>query len=101
MIYLFWTCAQEKEANAIIHELLEKKLIACASVIPNVTSHYWWEGKIESSSEVKVILKSRKEHFDAIDALIHKRGSYDVAELCAITPTEVSENYLQWLKRNI
>jgi periplasmic divalent cation tolerance protein len=64
IVYLFWTCRDKTEAKKIIYNLLEKHLIACASILPEVESIYRWEGKIEESREVKVILKTVPHHFD-------------------------------------
>ncbi|GIT05685.1 MAG: hypothetical protein CM1200mP29_10960 [Verrucomicrobiota bacterium] len=40
---------------------LEAKLAACANIVPAIESHYWWEGKLESSNEALVIFKTRQE----------------------------------------
>ena len=57
IVYIFWTCRDKEEAKKIIHGLLHQQLIACASIFPEVESIYRWEGRIEESREVKVILR--------------------------------------------
>jgi len=39
-------------ARKIASVALTGRLVACANIIPKVESHYWWQGQIESSSEV-------------------------------------------------
>ena len=45
------------EAKTIAKGLLENELVACVSLIPQVTSMYMWEGKMEDSSEVIMMIK--------------------------------------------
>jgi periplasmic divalent cation tolerance protein len=96
MIYVFWTCRNKEEAKKIIHGLLEKHLIACASLFP-VESVYRWEGKIEEGQEIKVILKTQKEHFDAICSFIEQQGSYDVPEILQIDIMRGNPKYVTWI----
>lgn len=97
IIYVFWTCRDSKEAKRIIHQLLEKHLIACASLFPNVTSIYGWEGKVEESEEVKVILKTVPEHFSKILSHIATHGSYQVPEVSQIDVGLANPTYCDWV----
>lgn len=47
MIQIQWTCATTQEARKGATLLLEKRLIACANIIPQVESLYLWKGVIE------------------------------------------------------
>jgi periplasmic divalent cation tolerance protein len=97
MIYIIWACANLEEAQKIARSLIEKRLIACASFIPEVTSIYRWEGEIAESKEVKVLLKTQEEFFNEIRDYILKSGSYQVPEISAIKVDLVNPAYLQWL----
>jgi len=98
MNYIFWTCRDSEEARRIALLLLEKNLIACASLIPQVQSLYRWKGKMEESTEVKVILKTQKQHFEAICDCILREGSYEVPEIVQIDTSCVYAPYAAWLK---
>lgn len=97
MIYIFWTCSTQEEAKKIIHQLLDKQLIACGSIIPGVESLYRWQGKIEESHEVKVILKTVGHHFNAIEIHIKNHCSYKVPEIVRIDITDCNPDYLKWI----
>ena len=97
MIYVFWTCRDTIEAKKIIHILLDKRLIACASVLPEVESIYRWEGKIEESKEVKVILKTQPKHFEAVRSCIETNCSYEVPEILQVDVTQGNPRYLSWV----
>lgn len=97
MIYIFWTAATEEEATKIIHSLLDKKLIACASVLPKVKSIYRWKGKIEESVEAKVILKTQAHHFDSVQKQIKAQASYEIPEILQISIPKGNPDYITWV----
>jgi len=67
----------EREAKKISNKLLEKKLIACCNIIKGVKSFFWWQGKVESASEVLLVLKTKKNLFQKIVSLVKKFHSYE------------------------
>lgn len=97
MIYIFWTCKDVEEAKKIAHGLLEKRWIACASIIPTVVSVYRWQGKIEEGSESKVMLKTEKKYFEKIQEYIQKNCSYEVPEIVEIPAERGNPRYLKWI----
>jgi periplasmic divalent cation tolerance protein len=98
MIYIFWTCKDKEEAKKIIFGLLDKRLVACASILPEVESIYRWEGKIEEGKEVKVIFKTQSKCFDLICSYIIEKGSYQVPEVLQVDVAKGNPRYLSWVK---
>jgi len=97
VIYIFWTCRDKQEAGRIIHQLLDQRLIACASLFPQIESIYRWEGNIETSQEVKVILKTIQKHFDAVQSYIQTQCSYQIPEILQVDITQGNPRYLSWV----
>jgi periplasmic divalent cation tolerance protein len=97
MIYVFWTCRDKQEAKKIIHGLLNERLIACASIFPEIESIYRWEGKIEESQEIKAILKTLPKHFTAVQSYIQKHCSYEVPEILQVNIEQGNPRYLSWV----
>lgn len=97
LIYIFWTCRDKQEAKRIVHGLLDQRLIACASIFPEVESIYRWEGKIEESQEVKVILKTTFKHFGAVQSYIQEHCSYEVPEILQVDIVWGNPSYLSWV----
>jgi periplasmic divalent cation tolerance protein len=79
---------------------LEAKLAACANIVPAVESHYWWEGNLESSEEVLLILKTRQALLPKLERAIREIHPYDTPEFVALPLTAGSRKYLTWLKDN-
>lgn len=97
MIYIFWTSVHKEEAVRIVEALLEKKLIACASILPEVESIFCWKGKIEHSKEAKTILKTRPELFEQVRTFISERCSYEVPEIAQVSVDRANPSYLKWI----
>jgi len=74
----FVTCRDEKEARKIAEKAVEKRLAACANIIPSIESHYRWRGKLENASEAMLILKTRENLREQLSAEIKKIHSYEL-----------------------
>ncbi|OGL30463.1 hypothetical protein A3F37_01150 [Candidatus Saccharibacteria bacterium RIFCSPHIGHO2_12_FULL_41_12] len=97
---LWLTCTDQKEADKIAKALLEKRLIACAKQVA-ITSDFIWEGKIERNNEILLIMESREDLFDEIEAEVAKLHSYDSFVLTATPITKVSKKAQKWLDKEL
>ena len=91
------TVATEEEAEAIAGLLVEQRLAACVQVIGPVTSHYRWQGNIETAGEYLCLAKSRATLYPEIEAAIKSIHPYEVAEIIAMPVIAGSKEYLAWL----
>lgn len=89
-----------KHAEKISRTLVEKKLAACVSVVGNVRSTFRWEGKITTEKECLMIIKTRKELFNAAAEHIRKQHPYQVPEIIASPIIAGSKPYLTWLEES-
>jgi periplasmic divalent cation tolerance protein len=97
-IVVLVTAGNAAEAQRIADGLIEGRLAACVSIIPDVFSRYRWGGKVEESHEVLLIVKSRASLLDDIINLVKLRHSYDVPEIVALPVVGGNEDYLEWLR---
>lgn len=95
------TVATEEEAGALARMLVEKRLAACVQVIGPLTSHYRWQGKIETTGEYLCLGKSLVALYPEIEAAIKAIHSYEVPELIATPITAGSREYLAWLAAEV
>lgn len=94
------TCKGQAEADKIAHVLLEKKLIACAKYVP-VKSDFHWLGKIDSADEVLLVMESRLDLFEKVEAEVGKLHSYDTFVLTANKIEKVSKEAAGWLNESL
>lgn len=91
------TAPDLKTARALAKAALQKRLIACANLIPKIESHYWWQGKIESGAEILLILKTTKSKLAALEKLILAKHPYDTPEFLVLSLSAGNKKYLNWL----
>ncbi len=91
------TAPDLKTARVLAGAALEARLIACANLVPRIESHHRWRGKIESSREVLLILKTRKSKLPALEKLVLAKHPYDTPEFLVLPLQAGSEKYLKWL----
>lgn len=73
------TEASAERARALAQALLERRLVACASLLP-VQSHYRWQGVITASEEVQLLLKTSSACLPALRQALLDLHSYDTPE---------------------
>ena len=95
------TTSTEKEAEKIASALLNQKKAACVSILPGVNSFFWWQGKIDSASEVLLVVKTKSGLLDDIVKLVKKLHSYDVPEIIALPIIGGNEEYLKWINDSV
>ena len=65
--FIYITCGSVGEARGIAKDLVEKKLAACANILPHIQSCYEDDsGKVDFHDEAVLILKTRKSLFETI-----------------------------------
>jgi periplasmic divalent cation tolerance protein len=91
------TAPDLKSARALAKAALSARLIACANLMPKLESHYRWQGKIESSAEVLLVLKAPKSKLAALEKLILAKHPYETPEFLVLPVSAGSRKYLAWL----
>lgn len=95
------TCANLVEARNIANKIVRKRLAACVTIVLGpVQSVYRWKGKIESSREQLLLIKTIERQLPALEAEIKRIHSYDVPEFLVLPAVRGSAEYLKWLADN-
>ena len=96
-IVVFMTAASGEEATRLADMLVGAQLAACVQILPEIESVYRWQGKIERSSEVLLLVKTTKGKFDDLEREVRALHSYDTPEIVAVPIVAGSAPYLEWL----
>jgi len=91
------TCPDIATAQKLSRSLLEEQLVACTNLFPAVQSQYWWEGKIESSQECVLILKSASHLKTALEKRFVELHPYETPCFLEIRLDSGNPKYLEWL----
>lgn len=82
-------------AEALARRVIEQRLAACVALKP-VQSIYRWEGRIEQSEEVQVLIKTHSACLEALEALVRQQHSYATPQWLH-WPVQASADYAAWL----
>jgi periplasmic divalent cation tolerance protein len=84
-------------ALKIARVLIERRLAACVNILAECTSVYRWQGKLETATEVPLLIKTRAAIYDDVEAAIKSVHPYELPEIVAV-PIEVGlPGYLEWI----
>jgi len=86
-----------EEAIRLSRVLVEERLAACATLLPPIHSIYSWHGKIESSAETLLLLKTVNDRLPALESRLQELHSYQTPEVLVLTVESGSHTYLKWL----
>ena len=96
-IVVMTTLASADDAVRLVQTLLERRLIACGSVLPGARSLYRWQGKIADEQEAVVLLKTRSARLETLKLAFEELHPYKVPELLAVPVSGGLERYLGWI----
>jgi len=91
------TTDNDELARQMAKVSIEKGFAACAQIIPNVTSIYTWQGKLESSTEIIIQFKTRSNLARKLMDMIKTQHNYDTPEIIEIRIEKLDSDYEKWL----
>jgi periplasmic divalent cation tolerance protein len=96
-IIVLTTVASEDEAIRLVRTLLDRRLVACGTLLPGARSLYRWQGKVADEREVIVMLKTRSARLESLQNAFGDLHPYKVPELLALPVSAGLEKYLEWI----
>jgi periplasmic divalent cation tolerance protein len=96
---IYITAADLKEAHRIGLALVQEKLAACVNYFP-IQSIYRWQGKIEESTEVALLVKTRKSLVPKVIERTQALHSYEVPCIESWAVESGYPPYLQWIEES-
>lgn len=100
-LQIFTTVEHKDDAEKIAGYLLENRLAACVQIVGPLTSHFWWDNKIDKAEEYLCIIKSRADLYVKLEELITKNHPYTVPEIVAVPIVASGRDYLAWLEKEL
>ena len=101
MIIVKTTTDKFNVLEKICKTLLQNNLIACANIIPDAFSYFYWENKLQKKKEFIIIIKTIKKNEKKVYDTIKKLHNYEVPEILSLQVTYIEKNYKKWAKGEI
>ena len=90
------TTENEEGAVALAREVVEAQLAACIQVT-RIRSVFVWEGAVNDENECLLLIKTRTDVYERLEAFIREHHPYDVPELLQVPVTGGLGPYLSWV----
>jgi periplasmic divalent cation tolerance protein len=90
------TTADRGVADRIARGAIERRLGACARIVP-ADSVYRWRGEICASAEFVVEIKTSRARLSALENMVLELHDYDLPEIVVVPVVAGSAAYLDWL----
>ena len=93
------TESDQEKAKYLADKILSNKLVACVNFI-DIKSSYWWDGNIENSNEVKLLIKTTKMKLEETLVMLRSFHSYKTPEII-FWSVSVNNSYVVWFVSEI
>lgn len=90
------TCP-ESDVERIARTLVEERLAACGNAIRGVRSIYRWKGEVDEATEALLVLKTRTELYDRLQARVVELHPYECPEVLRVGVNGGLPAYLAWI----
>jgi len=84
-------------AVKLARSLVTGRLAACVNVGAPVESMYHWRGQIETATDVPLIITTRRDLYEAVQAAILASHPYELPEVIAVPVSHGFNRYLDWI----
>lgn len=96
-IVVLTTVSSEEEAVNLVQALLERRLVACGTILAGARSIYRWQGKTADERETMIVLKTRSARVEALQSAFAELHPYKVPELLALSVDSGLDKYVEWI----
>ena len=97
MVYII--VPSEEKAKEIARVLLEKRLIACATMVP-CKSMYRWEGVIQDGQELIMFVKTTEDKLALLTKEVVSIHPYEIPCIMKVD-TSAYAPYAQWVRNEL
>jgi periplasmic divalent cation tolerance protein len=84
-------------AERIADSLVTQRVAACVNILAGCTSVYHWEGKLNHTGEVPLLIKTSREAYPQLETALRKLHPYELPEIIALPVSTGLPEYLNWI----
>jgi periplasmic divalent cation tolerance protein len=86
-------------AQRLARQVIESRAAACVNQLAPCTSTYRWQGKIETTCEIPLLIKTTRAAYPRLEAMICATHPYNVPEIIAVPLSAGLPAYLSWVNQ--
>lgn len=97
-LVVFCSCPDRDAASGIARALVEQRLAACVTQLPQVRSVYRWQDEVQEAEEVLLMIKTSTLRFASLCERITALHPFEVPEIIALDIRDGLPAYLTWIQ---
>ncbi len=99
-ILVMTNAPDQATAAALADSLVKQHLAACVNILGPCSSVYHWQGTVETSTEIPLLIKTTRDRYDAVEQAITALHPYELPEVVAVPIIAGLPAYLGWLQQH-
>jgi len=84
-------------ARKLAKLLVTQRLAACVNVLAPCSSVYRWQDRIETATEVPMVIKTVVSRYSGVEAAIRANHPYELPEIISVPVVAGLGEYLGWV----
>jgi periplasmic divalent cation tolerance protein len=100
-IVLMTTLPSRDVALSLVRALVEERLVACGTALPEAISQYYWQGELCRDEETVVLLKTTRQRLPEIESRFASLHPYEVPEMLTFVADQISPSYRDWMRKEM
>lgn len=92
------TCPDEDTALKIARLVVERRLAACANIVPGIRTVYRWMGEISEDNEVLVTMKTREDFVETLYTAIVANHPYQQPAIEVVALADAGRGVAAWIR---
>lgn len=97
VILIITNLPDKASAEMLAQRLIAERLAACVNMLAACTSVYHWQGNVETAQEIPVLIKTTRQHYEAIEQTIREVHPYELPEIISVPLAGGLPAYLDWV----
>lgn len=85
------------DAESVARVLVDEGLVACANIVPHLTSIFRYEGEVQQASEVGALFKTDARLLERATARLAELHPYEAPAICGWVADSAPEETRTWL----
>jgi periplasmic divalent cation tolerance protein len=92
------TLDDRDQAEALIRDVVRRRLAACGQIVGPIESTYRWKGRTETAEEWLCLFKTKAALARDLERYIAETHPYEVPEIVTVALESVSDDYAEWIE---
>jgi len=97
VIDIWINCPNREIAEAISEKLVNDRIAACSNLFQEINSCYHWQGEIETTTEIPLLVKTRESLFNSVCKIVSAMHPYETPCILGMPIEFINDDYRNWV----